>query len=374
MRLVLPRLFLNNVNKPIKKTVLTLVSCIILFINSYAFASESESLYSVVLPIKGHQQSLRDQAIDNAFEQVVGRITMSGDIGDQAGTQPDYVELAKLEANQFVTSYSYQEQKTSQDRGLYLKVQFDGPSLNQALLSNNIPIVGENRPSMFMLLAVHDAYSQENNIMSEHWKEDTMQVFKDVANQYGLNFVFPAMDLTDMQAIDYETIWEGDADELRPMVDRYSSKVILLGKANILSNGEWYANWQLSFGETEYHWALSAANEQEMAKLLMQKIAGVYKLLFAIQDKNQQVLTLELINIADLSEFANVMHYLRKLDMISSVIPESISTEQVKLNVSVMGDPQGLIDILNLNNRLVQVDSDVTGEVPMIVYQWREHK
>lgn len=374
MRLVLSLLFLNNVNKPIKKTVLALVSCIILIINSYAFASGSESLYSVVLPIESHQEPLRDQAIENAFQQVIGRITMTGDAGDQVGTQPDYVELAKLEANQFVTSYSYQEQKASQDKSLYLKVQFDGPSINQALLLNNIPIVGENRPSMFMLLAIHDAQSQESNIMSEHWKEDTMQVFMDVANQYGLNFIFPAMDLTDMQTINYETVWEGDADELRSMVDRYSSKVILLGKANILSNGEWYANWQVSFGEAEYHWSLSTANEQEMAKLLMQNIAGVYKLLFAIQDKNQQVLTLEIVNIADLAEFANLMRYLRKLDMISSVTPESISTEQVKLNISVMGDPQGLIDILNLNNQLVQVDSDVTGEVPMIMYQWREHK
>lgn len=377
--------------------------------------NQAEYLYTVSVPVKNHQQALLKPAIDNAFQKVVNRVTMTVPLTGASSNffndvqarsqQIDFIKFAHLDAQQFVASYSYQQEASSpnslsdlninqmqndlseEKSGLVLKVQFDGHSLNQALISQNIPIVGENRPSVLMLVNVSDindaASSADSssganslNMVSEHWGLEHLQTFADAASVYGIPLVFPTMDLADMQVLTPDIVWQSNnnIESLRPLLKRYNPHAILVGRVNVLSNGEWFADWQLSFGEAQYQWSFSAANSQEMAEQLMQKLSVVYKSLFAISDESEQVISLEIIDVADLSEFANVIHYLRSLDIVSSATTEYIDASEVKLNVSVMGDPQGLIDVLNLNGKLQQVDSDFSGELPTIVYQWRENK
>ena len=345
------------------------------FANANSFAGELDNVYSATVPVNSHDQASREKAIEQAFQRVISRVTMTlPDASSLSENNSPYsLALTSLNAEQFVASYSYATEKGDGENALSLKVQFDGHSLSRSLLSSNIPMVGESRPSLLVLATVSS--NDGSNIISEHWGKNYLLAFNDAASRYGVPVTFPTMDLADMQVLTPEVILQSNAgkDDLMPLVSRYHPQGLLVGKVNILSSGEWYADWSLSFGESEYHWSLSAANQVKMSGQIMQKVAQTYRSLFAIKNKNEQVLVLEVVDIERLGQYANMLHYLKKLDMVSAVDTESLNNNSVDMRVSVIGDPQGLIDVLNINKKFQPVDSDVTGTAPTVVYQWREN-
>ena len=287
-------------------------------------SAEKYNLYSAQVPVENQEASARDQAIQQAFSQVLVKLT---------GDTKAIAQLNKptpAQTSVWVQQFHYE--------GNTLVIQFDQKAIDDFLKKNNVAIWGGERPLTLVWMAVEENGTQaivgEYEMTLAHWQ----QLFMTDARARGVPVLFPLLDLTDQQQVELNDVWYHVGDALKPAATRYQADNTL--SARIFKNPQtthWVGDFALMLQSDQVNWQLEASTPETLIKDTVARLANEFanradKTVMSTQTQN---MVLNIDNIKDASSYLRVLAFLQSLDALDSIAPIKITPNMVSFRVKL---------------------------------------
>lgn len=121
-----------------------------------AYAVKMESIYEVQMPVTSQSEQQREQAMQQAFKQVLTKVSGNSIIGENS-----VIKAALLQAKDNVQEFSYVSSNNSAAPFL-LRVKFDPQAIKQLLRQANVSIWHENQPLVTLTFIVNGIAQQDD--------------------------------------------------------------------------------------------------------------------------------------------------------------------------------------------------------------------
>lgn len=321
----------------------TLLLCFGLSIAAPAWAS-----IDIQVPVESQSPALREQALAQALQRVLVRMTGRDDIAQQPA-------LAETVANpgRFVQRYRYQNVPAE---GLKLVVQFDDASLRRVLAERGVAIWEPERPPALVWLALEQ--DGQRVLVGADEAPTVRAQLLEAAQARGISLLFPLLDAEDRGRVRFTDIWGGFREQVQAASQRYGTPVIVTARMH-RERGEWVSRWALSTPSGDSSWA-TAAPELEGALVQAVGDLGAYLAREYAAVPGTAVdggdLRLRISGVADMAAFARLEAYLRELAGVKDVLPLAFDDQTLLLQVDLETDRQRVIRVLDAGGVLAPVE------------------
>jgi uncharacterized protein len=326
----------------LRRRIALLIFCLMPWVT--AFAAGAVSLYSADVPIANQTAALRASAITDAFKQVL--VKVSGNA--QVATVPA-IDAAIAKAGDDVAQYRYWSRPdplNMQSQQQFLRVTFSQPAVRQVLMTAGQAIWGADRPALMLWLAIQTP--DQKILMSQDSGPAFVQPLLTSVQQRGLNVILPALDLTDLSAINFKNVWLQMWPQMEAAGKRYQPRGIIWGRVNEEANGQWQGSWVLHFNGDSVQWNTKGASLTDVmtqgvnniANELAQRLSG----LPTTTDKQQQLV--EIDNIRNMNDFRRAMTLLKKLSIVDDVTVQQVLPKRILLQVQLLTSPDNFRSVL----------------------------
>lgn len=301
----------------------------VLFLGCFGLISQGlavmvNHLSQTVVPVDSRSDDQLPQAFRQAFVQVL--VKMSGN--PYVMTLP-VIQNAMTGVSRWVQSYSYSTGDENQSNTL-LQVTFDRDSVQQLLKQAGQSVWGRDRPLTLITVSQAGDFSQTGIALD--------RLLADNAKLRGLPAIFPVMDLTDRGIM-------GDAplilsnDKLTALAKRYGVASILSGSLKQLSADAWQSDWRYIFNGQVFRWRLTGKTELSVILPAFDKMTSemVNQLAASDSDNSHAAITLEVVGVNDISDYAQVMHALKQREDVNQVAVQSVNDNGVLFSLEVNG-------------------------------------
>jgi hypothetical protein len=368
------------------------------------------NLYQVMVPVSSQAGQLRQQAIDDAFKQILIRVS-----GNSQIMQNSDIEAALKNANQYMQQYSYTQTPltgTEADNNpgatrLVLQVVFDPAQIKQLLQQVAQPVWGRDRPTM--LIWVVEGDSQNRHFVSLSTPDKTLQMIQQLAQQRGLPLVWPAVPEAQSQdtmakqpasqdnlssqasqagqqnnlsssnsdnavsnnSISLDDVWQPNLENVQHFSQTYGADVIAI--VRIFNNAnQWDAQWTLIVNNEKLVWQSSDENEWTVVQQGITNIADALGQRFAVEGtkKNNQV-TVTITNLTSLSDFVMAQKYLRQLTPVHTVELKQIDSDAAQFAIVYEGSQSDFVKAIQLDKKLMAVQPEDSEFNSTLNYQWQ---
>lgn len=208
-------------------------------------AGAAERMYAVQVPVADRSSPARAEALRQAMQQLLVRVTGERDAARLVGIEP---LLAQPE--QYVQQFRYLDAAPAADAALELNVHFDGTAVERVLRANGLPVWGRERPPLLLWLAVGGDQRRLIGADSDH---PLYAAAMGVARERGLTLLFPLLDLEDQARVGYADVWGGFEETVLAASQRYRSQLVLQGRLQAGAGG-WRGRWTLHMGRDRLDW------------------------------------------------------------------------------------------------------------------------
>lgn len=266
-------------------------------------------LYEARVPVANRSEQARNDAFPTALAAVAVRVTGRADVGARLGG-------AAANARRYVQRYGY----TADGK---LEVGFDGAALTQLLEQLGLPVWGQERPSVAVVLPAALSASPEARAQLE-----------EAALVRGLPLIWTTEHSETVAA----------ATQLRELASRYRADAVLVGTAPADASLNVNLNWRFALGENVSAGQGSLADGVGLA-------ADVCARLFAAVGSDGRFV-LDVAGIDDLQAYARTLNYLNGLSMVKAVNVTSLTRDVARFELSVRGDEAALRRTIALNPHL----------------------
>jgi hypothetical protein len=321
-----------------------------------SFAAEVANLYQSPIPVVSQSEQERQQLAPQVLRQVILKV-----VGDRSALDVADLNPVLEQANQLVQQFQYErlndvtEDLTQPDR-LALLLTFNQSGLNQALTNLGLPIWSNTRPDVLVWLALDDGQQQEV-IGTESATYDIASRLKQAAERRGLPLFIPVMDLQDQSQVKFSDVWGEFSDNIAVASNRYAPAVTLIARLT-LDGQQALVHWHAVINGQSEKWqsrgdldtALNSGVE-ELTDRLARRFTQV------INSQYEQHLAIDISNINDYDDFSRVMTYLTKLQYVSNVELQTMTLNQVTVEIALKGD----LDVLNQTLKIGRVLQEDTG-------------
>ncbi len=353
-----------------------------------AAAVEVEDLYVVTLPVTGQGEAERQQALRQAFAEVLVRVS-----GDPEAPQVALLQEALRRPLGYVQQYVYRpppppapalpgKESNSAFSGEFsseagsesggevgagvaeggqaaqaappqfrysLRVSFDPEAVSGLLTEAGVPVWGRARPAILLWLAVEQG-GQRLLVGGEQGKAWQERLRRE-ARRRGLRLLFPLLDLEDQAAVRFADVWGDFAGAIQRASRRYQSTTVLVGRLYARWDGIWEGRWSLyEFGKEEdstrlpLSWALRdpspsvllAAGVDGTADRLARRYAQLLDL------KAANAVTLRVEGVRTLAQYARVLRYLQSLDPVERLRVLAVEEAAVVFEAGITGTRRSL--------------------------------
>ena len=329
--------------------IISLFTLYVMIISIAPVQSEPVSnLYTATWPVENQATDVRQKAMQNAFAEVLIRVSGS----KQVISQPQ-IQEALTNSQNYMRQYSYRRLSAAEqmvyEKPLLLVATFDSQAVQQLLKQTSQPVWSDNRPSGTYWIAVEE--NGTRRIVSNANDEVTIALNRS-ANRRGLPLVLPLMDLEDKQLVSVGDIWGRFTGPVTKASERYNADYVVVGQIS-QSGGQWYGRWSLDLGGTVQNISSTANSKQQVIADLVDQIADSLASRLAVVFSGD-VFAVEIYvdNIHDLKSYAGARNYLASLGMTDSVKVLQVKQDAVLFEVKVLTSPQNLIDAINIGNNL----------------------
>ncbi len=255
-------------------------------VSAHSMAAPVSDLYKVREPVASQQPAEREEALRNAFDTLVLRLT-----GDSS---PDQQAVAQLrnDPQQLVSRYAYE--------GDAVIVSFDPVTTERALRSAGLSLWGAERPSILTWwLGESDNGSQLVGDAQEGSSD-----LRAAAQHRGLPLRLPLADLSEQLVATPETVTAKDPQALRDVSERYDADGLLTVMAK--QSGEtWQANWRLWVGDKQTQGKASGDTRSALADEVMLAVSTFLAPQYRVKPGDRTEITLEVLG-ADVERFAEL--------------------------------------------------------------------
>jgi hypothetical protein len=309
-----------------------------LCLTGVSFSLTRAEMYEATVPVADRSEAAQTAAFQAAMRTVLVRVTGRRSADEDPGLAP-----LLANARRYVQQY-----RAAGDGQLW--VAFDGPAIERWLTQNGQPLCGHERPTTLVLLAVQSSASSGSVITAEDSSELKAAIDAAAAVR-GLPLVWPSASELQKAHVDFAAVYNGPPSAVAEMGRRIGTDGLLIGRA---SGGGANANvrWLHLFQDrsSEYSGALEGVN----------RAADLYAGLFAASGSLVPV-SIEVVGVTDLREYASLETYLESLTFISHVSVESLSGGTVRFRLATRGGIEPLQRALSLNGRLHPIAAGENG-------------
>lgn len=304
----------------------------------------------------------RADAIRRGMMLLLTRITGR----QQAAAYPELRELIDNAGGRYYAGYDSLP-------GNEARVSFNAFEVNQTLTRLNMPIWGEERPATLLWLAADFGNGERAELMaddrarslragavagvpSQPLSDESAELFDEItreilraADERGLPLVLPELDAEDRTFVRFADVWGGFDPFVERAAERYGVEAILIARVVTTGVG------------TEVHWTVRRGDRRETlttprARMGIDWLADE----FAAQYTTIGGARMTFVTIRGVQSWTDyrVVDVLNSLSIVESVIPDSLSGDDLVLRVAARGDDAQLERLLTLDGRLLRVENE----------------
>lgn len=297
--------------------------------------SLANSLYQAQIPVKSQHSAEREEAIGQALQQVLVRVSGNNAIATLPGIQS---QLHR--AKQLAERYTYKHDRHGR---LLLNVAFEENAVDNLIRQYGQYFWGQQRPRLLVWMAVEDQRGLHVAAADESQGDNhsAVKLLQSKSTQRGLRITLPVLDLEDMQRISQDDILQQNASQLLKAAKRYAIDDLLL--VSVMQIGErWVGNWTLYFRGQPLVWQLKADTLPELVSNGINNVtdAIVARVATADNTRTEHVLELKVDGIASVDDYIGILTTLRHLDTVNDVQVANVGSGSVNYQVTYTGEPR----------------------------------
>ncbi|MGM3388475.1 DUF2066 domain-containing protein [Stutzerimonas stutzeri] len=251
-------------------------------------------LYKVRQPVSSQQPADREQALRQAFDTLLLRLT-----GEEQNEQASVAAL-RDDPQQLISRYAYE--------GDAVIVDFDPHTTERALRSAGLSLWGSDRPSIMTWWLVE---SPDGTQLVGDAQEGS-KTLQTAAQHRGLPLRLPLADLSEQLAATREALSASDPQALRDASERYDADGLLAVMVR-QSDENWEASWQFWLGDERAGEKVSGDSREAVADQVMLAVSRFLAPQYRVAPGASEEITLEVMG-ANVARFAELDRLLEPFD------------------------------------------------------------
>ena len=380
--------------------ILIFVICLLAW--SAAGATILKNLYEVGVPVITQDAKERKQAIKQAFEVLLVRVTGKRDL-----PQTETGQAMIKNARRYVSSFRYEmlelppeevvaeateepgetDGQTDQEQTepllpadqsgqseeadieeppkptQKLVVTFDEKLVKNKLWKQKLPVWGKTRPSTLLWVAVQD--EEKRVLLDASEPTPLLFYFEKQAEKRGVPILFPLLDLEDQININVTDVWGAFKDPIKNASLRYQPEAILTARLFLDPFGSWQTRWTLYQGSDEIDWQENSPDLESavVAGLdqLADRLAQRYAHISSVQDDSDFLIYIS--DVKSLTDYVRVSKYLNGLSTIKHAELIQVKGDELVYRLDLRSNPKALKQAIKLGKVLLSAEDPFAPEM-----------
>lgn len=313
-----------------------------------AAAAPAQGLYDASVPVPDQSPRIREQALQQALEAVLVRLTGDRRISANPAALPILSRATAL-----IVGYGY-EPAPGGAQGLQLRAQFDPRALEAALHNQGLPVWGPNRFSHLAWIAVRDD-GQPRAVLDARGAAARAGALAAVAEQRGVLLQFPEMDVSERRSVTFSDLWNGQYTGVATSARRYNADQVLVARAG-RDGSRWLVRWALLDGvNVVEEWTSSAlaSLDEAFAEGLHQLADRAAQRYAVVRSGRAEELVVRIEGVRSLADYGRALNYLRGLNPVRGAQPDRVDGDTATFRVRLEGEAD-MLDRVIAAGRVLQ--------------------
>lgn len=368
-------------------------------------------LYEARVPVSSQSNSAQQIAIQQAFGQVLIKVSGTKAILDSEAIKDDIKR-----ARQYVRQYQFENENNE----LYLVASYEPEKVDNLIRNSHFPIWGSYRPATLIWLA-EESENLERQLYSEYTETELKSAIQKGVKRRGLSLVFPVLDLSDLNLAGLYDVWGQFTDNIVAASNRYNVEVVMsariypeqnLDSGFVESNavlagsseavlettqseespeqqvqiGEsvtlepkpthtgWQSDWLILQNGEFKSGTLRHDDKQALAQELMDILADNLASQYAVKSVSgsngnvQAVITIR--NLNSLTAYVQATRYFESLTAVTSARLVSLNEQQAVYHLSLVGQLQDLLSVLQLDDKVQRLTDAFGRPTTELEFTW----
>lgn len=326
------------------------------FCISSANAVPVQGLYSaeINLPVTQSESQMLSEAFSLAAEHVLIKVS-----GDKDAISGDLLVQAKKQASTWVAQHSIASlsELLPFDGGFVpgkkIKVAFYQESIDGFLSQNNLPVWGDNRPSVLVWLV-----TEKNGVRAlsgSRAPSEALSQFAQSASVIGVPIYAPLFDEVDQKNLAVSDVWGFFEDRIQAASKRYQTdSVVALKVSDFAGQNEGSALVLLKNGETE-RFSLQGETLNDVVDQAGTRLAKVFSSRYASvrNSGSASKLNIQVVGVTNYAIMNKVQSYLESIGLVRDISLVQVEGEKIEFAVVIDGDKQKLFNSISLSRLLI---------------------
>jgi len=227
------------------------------------------------------------------------------------------------------------------------------------------------RPDSLMWVAVSETGGR--HILSSDIINPLAKSLQDAASVYGVPVTIPLWDLDDSNLLSLSDVWSLQLAPVKNAARRYPSDALLLARVYQDENAKWKSDVIYEVHQQQFRWHLEADSVEALFPVILSKMMQTWDVAPVKQEDGMDGnhILLRVTKIDKMSNFAQVLHYLRNVPKVKSVELEHVAPGSVDLRVEFKGSMQVFKKELEDGQHLLADSAEHYAEnTTGLIYQW----
>ena len=339
-----------------RKRLVRFISLLIIF--SFSMLSNAvvvSYLYEVQVEVASQSQSSRSEALNEALQQVLVKVS-----GNATPLQDEGNQAEKLEPDRYVGSYSYIHNPITDQ--LQLKVLFAQNLIDALLRQTQYPIWGRSRPLVLVWQAVEE---KQNRFVINTDKKTWHYEFEKAMNDRGIPVIWPSLDLEDQMALPMANLWGLFRDDIGAASERYLTDAYMAGRLIQTTDGMWQYTGFFQGSQAPLSLAAKDESKQAVFHSVANQVASFLAQHYAVQsgsESSSQII--DITNVNSFQQYQQLLSYLQANSVIKEVKVLAAKQNSLSLELVLAASWDQAWSTLALDQRLLTTDQPQT-------YQWQ---
>ncbi|MCB1845141.1 MAG: DUF2066 domain-containing protein, partial [Halioglobus sp.] len=256
----------------------------------------------------------------------------------------------------------------SRGEELQARFDFDPEWVKSQILAAGAPLWTANRPRLLLWLVMEGP--QGRYFVNRETSPESVEALRAAFGRRGVPLQFPLFDLNDAAAVSPDEVWRLDVAALRSASMRYDAEHILGGRVAGPQEGRIAGDWAYLPPNDTLHRAITAEAFESFAgsgaALVADEMAARFALAPTAAVEGGLVLWID--GVENYADYAAVMGWLQRLELVESARVERIVDDRLELRLRDAADASQLATLFALNQKLQPASERAPGV--QLSYQW----
>ena len=326
----------------------------LLMLSSLGHAVQVSNLYSAVVqvPASLDDRQLLNRAFNEAIDDVLARVS-----GQQQDISSRVTQKAHQSAASWVAQHSVQDVIDTIDgangpeAAKEIHVTFYKESVDSFLFDNDLPVWGDNRPSILVWL-VEDK-TGERQIFGANQPSPVLSSFFESAKSYGLPVYAPLVDATDLNKLSVGSLWGFFEEDIQQASERYQTDITLAVRISTYNGESVVDTMLLSRNQSSDFLSVTKPTQQEAVEEVLVRLAALLSDRYAsIKTLTPQEMYVQVDGVRNYTAMSTLRQYISSMGIVKQVQLKSIVEGQVGLDILLNGTPEKFANTVALNSVL----------------------